>query len=119
MKKLSELNNEALVVGESEYTPITVLELHHKINKNELNEEPYYLVQPQVWKPDAQEMIKGYIRSESYNMYQDWDEVAMDCVDCKGISSLQNVLDEIFNDDVMKNFYTFVDVIKIDTLDKS
>src|SRR6185312_8556812 len=98
--KLSELAEDVELAKEETSSIFTVAELKHEILN--FGDEDHFIgqwftVEKKKWKPDAQWMIQCYIENEHDQMYEDWDEVAMDCVSDVLVQNIQTLLDEAFD----------------------
>lgn len=112
--KLSDLSEETEVSFEDATYTLTVGELKEELLKDdEAIERTWYVVKAQTWQPDANRMIEDYIESEYQEMYEDWDERAMDCINDDIISKVQTILDEAFKSPSVKNYWTFEKEIEI------
>lgn len=113
--KLSELSDETIVSFEEAGYTLTVAELKEELSKDdEAAERTWYVVEAQTWQPDAQFMLENYIESEYQEMYEDWDERAMDCITDDVKAKIQAVLDEAFKDPSVKNYWTLEKEIELD-----
>lgn len=109
--KLSELANDAIVSYEDANYTLTAAELREAIaNDDENLEKGWYLAVEQCWHPNAKRMIESYIEGEYDNMYEDWDERAIDAVK-PYIEQIQSVLDEAFSGDHATKYWTLEDKI--------
>lgn len=57
-------------------------------------------------------MIEQYIDSERDDMYESWDERALDCIDEGAIEAIQRQLEEMFAS--IKGYWTFGKGVEID-----
>lgn len=116
--RLSELPSETeLSVEESGYV-ITAGELRRDLEQDgDLDQanENWYTIQRKQWKPNAQRMITTYIEQEYDDMYEDWDERAMDCVTKTVIDNLQQILDEAFKGETVTEYWSYEKGVIIDT----
>jgi hypothetical protein len=98
--KLSELPNETLVSYEDARYTLTVEELRVRIASGEESENhAWYVATEKRWMPDAEYMLERYIENEYDEMYEDWDERAMDCLKDEHYTRIQAILDEAFKED--------------------
>lgn len=94
---VEELKREILEFGEP----------HHELDN-------WSTVKKKKWKPDAQWMIQCYIENEHNQMYESWDEVAMNCVSNVLVQNIQTLLDEAFDDSSVKTYWTYDKPVEID-----
>lgn len=115
--KLSELADEVEVSIEESSNVYTVAELKHEILElgEPHHESPnWYTITRKRWKPNAMYMIETYIEREYDEMYEDWDNRALDCVTNEVIDKIQTILDEAFKDDYATTYWTYEDRLEID-----
>lgn len=117
MKKLSELNDDVEVAYE-EGDVYTVAELKAELLDPICDDEFFYkqwfLIERKRWKPDAQSMVESFIDNEYQDMYEDWDERAMDCFNKNIITELQDILDKAFKSDYATVYWNHAEAIEID-----
>lgn len=113
--KLSELSEQTVVSFEEAGYTLTVAELKAELKKDdEAAERTWYVVEAQTWQPDAQRMVEDYIEQEYQEMYEDWDERAMDCINDDVLSKIQTILDETFKGSSVRDYWTLEKLIEID-----
>ena len=112
------------MIGQEESsTQYTVAAMKHEIL--ELGEphhehRPYYVLKEHRWKPDAKYMLERYIESEYDEMYEDWDERALDCIEKSNcIERIQAILDDVLSDDHVSKYWTCEQEVEIDLLPKA
>lgn len=120
MLKLSELSDDVLIGQEDSGTQYTVADMKHEIlSLGEPHHEykPYYVLKEKRWKPNARYMLERYIENEYDEMYEDWDERAMDCVKSHNlIERIQELFDEAFKGDHVSKYWTCEQKVEIDIL---
>ena len=97
--KLSQLDDDVQVSCERETSVYTAGELKREIrefNKPINEDDKWYVVSPAKWKPDAREMLENYIEYEYQDMYEDWDERALDSLDKGMLETIQGILENTF-----------------------
>ena len=117
--KLSELDDAAELGREDQNTIYTVADLKREII--ELGEphhlyDDWYTVIPQKWRPDAKYMLESYIENEYQEMYEDWDERAMDCITDEVARQIQAILDKAFSSGHATDYWTFDKKVEIDII---
>lgn len=115
--KLSELPNETELSVEESNITYTVGELKREILElgephHELNN--WYTIKKRKWKPNAHLMVERYIDNEFEDMYEDWDERAMECLNETVIENIQQLLDEAFKGDHATVYWTHEEPVEID-----
>lgn len=115
--KLSELADETKVSHENTQTIWTAAKLrreiielgepHHKVTN-------WYTVKKQKWSPDANRMVENYIENESDEMYEDWDERAIECITDEIVAKIQSIMDEAFKDDYATTYWSYETSVEID-----
>lgn len=116
--KLSELPNETEISIEESHEVITAGELRRDLEQDgDLDQANanWFTIQRKQWKPNAQRMITAYIEQEYDDMYEDWDERAMDCVSKTVIDNLQQILDEAFKGETVTEYWSYEKDVIIDT----
>ncbi|RLJ90146.1 hypothetical protein [Planococcus citreus] len=115
---LSELPNETeLSVEESGYT-ITAGELRRDLERDgDLDQanDNWCTIQRKRWKPSAERMVVAYIEQEYDEMYEDWDDRAMECLKDEHYQRIQEVLDEAFKGDSATEYWSYEKDVIIDT----
>lgn len=121
MKKvnLSELNDDVLIAREDSIGINTVGELKHEITiLKEPHHERYnwFTVVKKKWKPCALSMLTDYVINhyESGEMYEGWDERAIECLTDENVKKVQMSLDEVFKGDDTTVYFEPVAQINID-----
>lgn len=119
--KLSQLNDDVEISIEESNSVYTVAELKREIL--ELGEEHHksdnwYTIIRKQWKPSAINMIRDYIEREYDDMYEDWDERAMDCVSDTVVANIQTILDEAFESDYATAYWIYDKPVEIDIFPK-
>lgn len=115
--KLSELPDEVEVSREGSDTVYTVAELKREIL--ELG-EPHHeysdwcTIERKRWSPEAYSMIESYIENEYCNMYDGWNERALDCITDEVINKIQAILDEAFEGDYATAYWEYDKPVEID-----
>lgn len=115
--KLSELSDEVEVSIEESHIVYTVAELKSEIiNLGEPHHESsnWYTIDRKRWLPSASHMVDNYIQSEYDDMYENWDERAMDCLSDEVIEKIQKILDEAFKGDHATVYWTYEKQVEID-----
>jgi|SRR5690606_8674555 len=116
--KLSELPNDTELSIEESHEVITASELRRDLEQDgDLDQANanWFTIQRKQWKPNAQRMITAYIENEYDDMYEDWDERAMDCVSKTVIDNLQQILDEAFKGESVTDYWSYEKDVIIDT----
>jgi|SRR5699024_351615 len=101
--KLSQLDDDVTISCDREENVYTVKRLKHEIrelNKSIHKNDEWYVVSPAKWKPDAKEMLDNYIGIEYQDMYEGWDERALDSLDKGMIETIQGILENTFGSSV-------------------
>lgn len=119
MKKLSELSKDVELSYEDAGFAYTAAELKQELLNSLVDNEyllskDWFLIERKHWKPDARNMIDVYIENEYQEMYEDWDERAMDCISDEIISKLQNVLEEALKGDSVTEYWNYTESVEID-----
>lgn len=115
--KLSELADDVEVSIEESSTVYTVAELKREILElgEPHHESPnWFTITRKRWNPSAMQMVESYIEREYDEMYEDWDNRAMDCMTDEVISKIQSILDEAFKGDYATVYWTYEDRVEID-----
>lgn len=116
--KLSELPQETEISIEDSHEVITAGELRRDLDKDgDLDQANanWFTIQRKKWKPNAQRMITAYIENEYDDMYEDWDERAMDCVSKTVVDNLQQILEEAFKGESVTKYWSYEKDVIIDT----
>lgn len=116
--KLSELPNETEISIEESHEVITAGELRQDLERDgDLDQAnaKWLTIRRKQWKPNAQRMITSYIEQEYDDMYEDWDERAMDCVSKTVVDNLQQILDEAFKSETVTEYWSYEKDVIIDT----
>lgn len=114
--KLSALADDIEISVEESSTVYTVADLKREIL--ELGEPHHltpnwYTIKRRKWNPDAEYMIERYLEQEDDQMYEDWLERALECINNEHINKIQAVLDEAFKGDY---YFTYEEPVEIDIL---
>jgi len=113
---LSELPDETPVSYEDAHYTYTAEELREKVKEDDYKKSvTWYVATEKRWAPDAKWMLSSYIENEYDQMYEDWDERAMDCIKKEHIDRIQAVLEEAFSGD-SATLYWSLDGPEIDIL---
>jgi len=115
--KLSELNDDVEISKEESNSVYTVAELKREIQKFG-NEDHFigqwFTVKRGRWKPDAKSMIDSYLDNESCNLYEDFYSVAMSEMPKGVIKNIQTLLDEVFENNSVCDYWTYENHVEID-----
>lgn len=111
--KLKDLDDNQLVSYPDAHYVITVLELKELFDGLTYEDKEWYTVESRIWNPDANYMIESYIENEYQELYEDWDVRANDCITDEAVKKIQEILDEIFNDVSVKNYWSLEKKIEI------
>lgn len=115
--KLSEMNDEIEVSIEESSIVYTVAELKKEIL--EMGEEHHlssnwYTVTRRKWKPSAEDMADRYLDNESDELYEDFYSVAMSELSKGAIEKIQNILDGVFGNNSVSDYWTYETPVEID-----
>ncbi|MED3839760.1 Uncharacterised protein [Niallia circulans] len=97
MMKLSQLADDVEISVEESHLTYTVAELKREIlDLGEPHHETsnWCVIKRQKWSPNANYMVESYIELEAQEMYEDWDERAMDCMTDEVIEEIQAILEK-------------------------
>lgn len=117
IKKLSELSNEIELCVEESSIIYTVAELKREIL--ELGEphhetDTWFIIKKKKWKPDVVRMVEQYIENEYDDMYEDWDERAMECMTDEHLNKIQEILNEAFKGEDATVYWSYEESVEID-----
>lgn len=98
---LSELPGDTQLSYEDAPYTISASDLIKRIGDGEdLVEHTWYVATEKRWKPNARFMMGCYIENEyGIEMYEDWNQRALDCLKEEHYDRIQSVLDEAFKGD--------------------
>lgn len=119
--KLSELADDVEVSIEESSTVYTVAELKREIIElGEPHHESsnWYTVSRRKWQPCAETMIDSYLENESCDLYEDFYSVAMGEMEKGAIEKIQSILDEVFKDNSVCDYWTYEKPVAIDIYPK-
>lgn len=117
MMKLSQLADDVEISVEESHFTYTVAELKREIlDLGEPHHETsnWCVIKRQKWSPNANYMVESYIELEAQEMYEDWDERAMDCMTDEVIEEIQATLEIAFNSDHATAYWTYENPVEID-----
>lgn len=117
IKKLSELSNEIELCVEESNVVYTVAELKREIvelGESHHETDNWFIIKKKKWKPNAVRMVEKYIENEYDDMYEDWDERAMDCMTDEYMNKIQEILNEAFKDKDATVYWSYEEPIEID-----
>lgn len=117
--KLSELPSDAMLSYEDAHCTYTPGQLIEELKRDgDLAFHTWYVAVGHTWAPDAKMMVDDYIETASCDMYEDWYSRAKDCLEKEHYERIQAVLNEVFNDAYVTQYWLLEgpEVI-IDTLD--
>lgn len=117
MMKLSQLADDVEISVEESHLTYTVAELKREIlDLGEPHHETsnWCVIKRQKWSPNANYMVESYIELEAQEMYEDWDERAMDCMTDEVIEEIQAILEKAFNSDHATAYWTYENPVEID-----
>lgn len=120
--KLSEMNNEVEISIEESHIVYTVAELKREVM--EMGEEHHlssnwYTVTRRKWKPSAENMADGYLDTESDDLYEDFYSAAMSTLSKGAIEKIQHILNEVFDNNSVSDYWTYEIPVEIDVLPDS
>lgn len=115
--KLSEMDDAIEVSIEESHIVYTVAELKREII--ELGEEHHlssnwYTITRCKWKPSAADMADRYLDSESDELYEDFYSSAMSALSIGALEKIQYILDEVFNNSSVSDYWTYETPVEID-----
>lgn len=119
--KLSMLADDVEVSIEESSTVYTVAELKAEII--ELGEEHHlstnwHTVVRHKWEPCAESMIDNYLENESCDLYEDFYSASMGEMSKGAIEKIQSVLDEVFKNNSVCDYWTYEKPVEIDIFPK-
>ncbi|MGG0667881.1 hypothetical protein ABE073_05045 [Lederbergia citrisecunda] len=113
--KLSQLADDVEISNDGTLRIWTVEELKSEITQfRDEQTGQWFTVKRKKWQPCAQSMIEDYIDNQSDQMYEDWNERAMDCISDVLVENIQTLLDEAFNGDDATVYWEWDKPIEID-----
>lgn len=115
--KLSELADDIEIAKEESNMRYTVGELKKEIL--EYNDENHFIgqwftIDRKQWKPNAEQMIDSYIENEDDDLYEDFYSVAMSEIPKTTIENIQSLLDGVFNNSSVSEYWTCETPVEID-----
>ncbi|MDP4084693.1 MAG: hypothetical protein Q8934_08780 [Bacillota bacterium] len=119
--KLSQLSDNVEVSIEESSTVYTVAKLKREIIElGEPHHESsnWYTVVRRKWEPSAESMIDTYLENESCDLYEDFNSVAMDEMPKEAIEKIQSILDEVFKNNSVCDYWTYDKPVEIDIFPK-
>lgn len=103
---LSTLSDDVILSYEYATYTLTPSELRQRIEEGEaLGNHTWYVCTPHKWKADAKRMIESYIDDQCQDMYEDWEEHAMDCLQQEHYDRIQAILDEAFSSEAVTDYW--------------
>jgi hypothetical protein len=120
MVKLSTLPDVALLSYEDAHETITASELRERIkNGEESGRISWYTCEERRWFADAKAMIERHIEDQYDQMYEDWDEKAIETLNNKvneeHIANIQLTLNEMFFSDYVSKYWTLEERVELDS----
>lgn len=113
--KLSQLADDVEISNDGTLRIWTVEELKDEITHfGDEQTGQWFTVKRKQWHPCAQSMIESYIENQSDDMYEDWDERAIDCVSDILIQNIQTLLDGAFNNSDATVYWEWDKPVEID-----
>lgn len=115
--KLSKLSDDIEVSAKESHIVYTVAELKREILElGEPHHETsnWYTIERKRWSPDAYSMVESYIENEYCNMYDGWNERAMDCITDEVVDKIQAILNEAFKGDYATAYWEYDKPVEID-----
>lgn len=113
--KLSELSDDIEVSYDDSHTVWSVKKLKRDLkNDTYLHTKVWHTIERHEWNPCAKYMIESYIENEYQEMYDSWNEKAMDCITDDVTNKVQAILNDAFKEDTVKNYWSLEKQIEID-----
>lgn len=115
--KLSKMKDEIEVSIEETSIVYTVAELKKEIL--EMGEEHHlssnwYTIVRRRWEASAEDMVDRYLESESDELYEDFYSSAMDTLSKGTIEKIQHILDKVFENNSVSDYWTYESPVEID-----
>ena len=104
MIKLSELENDVIVIGDDLDSVYTIKDIKDDLQDWQDEGIKFYIAKEYHANIDARSMLESAIDSEyEHEMYEDWDEKIWEDITEEDIEKIQVILDDIFSRGKDKN----------------
>ena len=115
--KLSQLSDDVEISIVESSTVYTVEKLKHeiiKVGEPHHMSSNWYTVIRHKWQPSAEGMIDSYLDNESCELYEDFYSAAMEEISKEAIEKIQSILDEVFKNNSVSDYWTYEKPVEID-----
>lgn len=120
--KLSEMDDAIEVSIKESHIVHTVAELKREIlamgEEHHLSSNWYTVIRHE-WKPSATDMVHGYLDNETDDLYEDFYSAAMSELSNGAIEKIQHILDGVFGNNTVSDYWTYETPVEIDVFPSS